>query len=384
MSDLNLVSESGGGKLYEANGFLAPVLSGSAQEMGTQYGSLMAEHMQTAYDVLIEPGRKSGGITDDVAHKLTERAYSAFSSRNRLFYEGVAEGAGWPLEKVGMLDQTMEFGIYQSKLHSFAGCTSILSWGGHSADGGTYIGRNMDWGPSFNEFPQVLTVRKPTDGSYRSAILGWPGIYGAFSTVNEHGAYFDIHDGTSMGGSVVYEERPPVPNTLVDLIAESASLPALVKRLNGMANSTSLILTLADEATGASMECSSLAGNRLRSPEGESHVVVNSFLDPNWGLGRRETVSNSLRRFDNMTARLAENEGKVDAALTRELMDLTLFDDDGKFAENGGCTKPTKIDADLTTHQIVTDVKRRQVWVKVPRPEYLTDWTHFDLNALWD
>ena len=54
-----------------------------------------------------------------------------------------------------MLDQVMEFGMYQSNMHAFAGCTSIVSWGGHSADGATYLGRNMDWAPTFNEFAQV-------------------------------------------------------------------------------------------------------------------------------------------------------------------------------------------------------------------------------------
>ena len=64
-------------------------------------------------------------------------------------------------------------------------------------------------------------------------------------------------------------------------------------------------------------------------------------------------------------------------------MDLRLFDEDGTFAENGGCTKPANQDADLTNHQVVTDVKRRKMWMKVPVPAYFADWTEIDLNALW-
>jgi len=45
-------------------------------------------------------------------------------------------------------------------------------------------------------------------------------------------------------------------------------------------------------------------------------------------------------------------------------MDMRLFNEDGSFVENGGCTKPTKQDADLTTHQMITDVNRRTVWMK--------------------
>ena len=383
MSELTKLAEAGNGTLYEKNGFVIPVLAGLPREMGAQYGALMVEHMQQTWDVLIKPGRSSGAITDEDMKTWTDRALSTFSTRNREFYLGVAEGSGWSIDKVGMLDQVMEFGIYQSKIHAFAGCTSIMSWGSHSADGGTYVGRNMDWAPTFNEFAQVLTVHKPTDGSYRYATTGWPGMYGAFTALNEHGVYLDLHDGTSMGGSVVYTERPPTLNQLGDLMSETASLPALVKRLNGIAASTSTILTVGSETSGASMECSSLGGNRLRKPDGESLVVVNTFLNPDWGLGKRETVSNSLRRLANMTARLAENEGSVDAEVTRDLMDLTLFDADGNFLENGGCTKPTLQDADSTNYQTVFDVQRRQLWMKVPAPDYFADWTHFDLNALW-
>ena len=382
-SALKQKAEAGKGKLYETNGFLVPIVTGSGHEMGVQYGSLMVEYMQKAYDVLIEPGVKGGALSEDDFKTWTERAYTTASSRNRLFYEGVVEGTGWPIEKVVFLDQIMEYGVYQSKIHSFAGCTSIFAWGDHSTDGGMYIGRNMDWSPTFSEFPTVLTIRKPADGSYRYATCGWPGMLTAFTALNEHGVYLDMHDGTSMGGSVIYFDRPSILNRLSDHVAESASLEAIVRRLNGAAISASMILNLADESSAVSMECSSLAGNRVRLPEEDSLAVVNTFLNPDWGIHKRETVSNSLRRYANMTARLTENRGKIDAEKTRELMDLRLFNEDGTFAENGGSTKPTKQDADLTNYQMVTDSARRQIWLKIPVPGYFADWTHFDLEELW-
>jgi hypothetical protein len=32
---------------------------------------------------------------------------------------------------------------------------------------------------------------------------------------------------------------------------------------------------------------------------------------------------------------------------------------------------------------MVTDVSRRKVWMKVPNPDYLTDWEAVDLTELW-
>ncbi len=380
---LNLIKESGSGKLYEANGFLVPVVSGTWHEMGEQYGSLMVDHMQSTWDVLVAPGMKNGAISDDDVRDWAKRALTKCSTRNRQWYEGVAEGSGWPIDNVCFLDQFMEYGIFQSKIHSFAGCTSILSWGSHSADGGMYIGRNMDWSGEFNKFPQMITVRKPTDGSFRYATAGWPGMYTAFTALNEHGVYFDLHDGTSMGGSLIYLERPSLLSLTTDFMSECASLDSLISRFNGTSNSAATIFSMGDARSGASMECSSLAGNRVRLPDGDSLTVVNTFLEPDWGMGARETVSNSLRRFANMSARLAENAGKVDAEVVRNLMDLRLFNEDGSFAENGGCTKPTLQDADVTNHTVVTDVEARKMWIKVPAPEHFQDWTEIDVGELW-
>lgn len=379
--ELNLIAEEGNGKLYECKGFLVPVLSGSSREMGTQYGTMMVESMQKAYDVLVKPAFKSGVLTDEDAKVWAERAVSTFSNHNREFYKGLEKSTGWSQVKIGILDQLMEFGAYQAALHTFSGCTSIFAWKNFSKDGHMYIGRNMDWSMQYNEFPQVLTVINPDDGRYRYASIGWPGIYCALTALNEHGVYLDVHDGTSMGGIVIYKDRPPITGILSDIISDTASVEGLIKRLNGTNCSASLILNLADESSAASMECSSLGGNRVRLSDNNSMVAVNSFLNPDWGIHRRDTLSHSLERLSNMTRRLDENKGSIDVKKTCELMDLPLFEADGTIGK--GCTKPTKIDIDQTTHQVVTDVSKRKIWLKVPNPDYFVDWTPFDLKTLW-
>ena len=378
------INQSGKGILYTAGTFLIPVLKGTYKEMGMQYGELMKDDMQKVYDIVIQPQIDAGTITTEVARKWTHRALSTFSTRNKDFYEGLQQSTGWSMDKIGILDQVTEFGIFQSKMHSFAGCTSIMAWGTASKDGNAYIGRNMDWSASFSEFAQVLTVFNPTDGGYRYANLGWPGMITLYTGINEHGVYIDLHDGSSMGGSVVFADRAPFMNVLVDILSETKSLDATVSRLNASRTSVGLILSLADQNSGASMECASWGDHRVRRSDDDTMVVVNSFLNPDWGIHKRDTVSHSLERFSNMTARLEENKGNIDAQKVRDLMDIRLFNEDGTFKKNGGCTKPTKQDADQTTHQMVTDLAQRIVWLKVPNPKYLTDWVEIDLKKLWN
>ncbi|PWJ38531.1 C45 family autoproteolytic acyltransferase/hydolase [Sediminitomix flava] len=384
--ELNFVKEYKAGKLYEANNFLIPVLEGSNFEMGEQYGALMANEMEKVRDTILVKEVEAGYLDDETKAFWVNRAYGSGSIRTKQFYEGVAQGSGWALGDVVMLDQIMEFGIYQSKLHSFAGCTSIASWGQNSKDGNMYIGRNMDWSPAFNKFPTVLTVRKPNDGSYKFATTGWAGMYAAFTAMNEKGVYIDLHDGTSMGGSVVALDRPSVLNTLVDMISEISTLEGLESRYNGMLVSTSAIYTIADKNGAASVETSSLNGSRVRKPSNndDALVVVNTFMEESWGLGKRETVSNSLRRFSNMTDRLAENKGNIDAQMTKDLMDLRLFNEDNSFKQNGGSTKPALQDADITNYQTVFDINEQKVYLKIPVPEYFADWTMIDLKDLFN
>ena len=377
------IKQSGKGVLYTKGTFVIPVLKGTYKEMGAQYGELMKDEMQKVYDTVIQPQIDAGVITTEVSKQWTDRALFTFSTRNKDFYFGLQQGTGWPMEKIAMLDQINEFGIFQSKLHSFAGCTSILAWGKASEDGNMYIGRNMDWSAVFNEFAQVLTVMNPTDGGYRYANLGWPGMITLFTAINEHGFYIDLHDGSSMGGSVIFADRAPLMNGLVDIMSETKSLNAAVSRLNTTRSSIGLILSLADQNSGASMECACWGDSRVRRPDGDTMVVVNSFLNPDWGIHKRDTVSHSLERYNNMTNRIEENHGKIYAGKIRDLMDIPIFNKDGSFRKNGGCTKPTKQDADQTTHQMVTDISQRKVWLKVPNPKYLTDWVEIDLKELW-
>ena len=380
---LNLIATSAEGRLYNINGFLIVLVSGSDYEMGCQYGELLKDHIKKSWDTLIEPGRKKGSITDEDLKVWFNRGYSYASNRNKNFYQGIAQGSGIPIENICLLDQYMEYGMYESKLHSFSGCSSGLAWGNDSVDGNMYTSRNMDWAESFLPLPITLLVKKPEGGDFKSASVAWPGMIAAWTSINENGVYFDLHDGTSMGGQIIAINRPSTLGVTVDLISESDSLDTLLAKVNGTVASVSHIMTVADEKRAASVERSSLGGNRYRTEVGDSITVVNTFLSPDWGIGVRETLSNSLKRYKNIKYHLDKNKGKINDQVLRNIFDLTLFNQDGTFNENGGPTKPTVQDVDLTNYQVVFDIKKRKIWMKIPVPNYFIDWTAVDIGQLW-
>lgn len=382
-NELNLVKESGSGKMFNLGDDLIQVLQlkGSWYEMGQQYGTFAKDKAQKVWAVTVQPVLDKKWITEESALDLFgRRAIATASHRKKELYRGVAAGIGWPIEKVALLDQSFVMDDYQGKLHSFAGCSSICAGGEATKDGSTYTGRNLDWSKAFLDLPLFFAVYNPTDGSNSVAILNWVGYLWVMTGVNDKGVYIDLHDGSSMGGSETSIDRPNFFSRVFDFLVESDTAEALSRRFNGAITDMSFIWTIADRSGNTfSYETSSLSNNRRRNPEGPSLVVVNTFLNPDWGLHIRDTVSNSLTRYKNLTARIEDAFGQIDAAKTMEIFDTPLFNKDGTFMENGGATKPTKIDADLTVHQIVSDLNELQVWVKIPQK---TDWRHVDLKAL--
>ncbi|MFZ0258073.1 MAG: hypothetical protein WAN46_21100 [Gammaproteobacteria bacterium] len=91
-------------------------------------------------------------------------------------------------------------GMYQGKLHTFSGCTSLSAWGSATVDGNTYVAHNMDWTEAFVPIPIYLSVFNPTDGSNKMANALFAGWHWAATALNDKGLYVDLHDGTSMGG----------------------------------------------------------------------------------------------------------------------------------------------------------------------------------------
>jgi hypothetical protein len=383
---LDLVEELDGGKLFETGDDKIRVLQlkGSWYEMGQQYGALVKGLIDGIYKAMVQDVYDKKLMTEEEATELFgTRVFGAASTRRQQLYRGVADGLGWPVEKVVVLDQSGFMSYYQAKLHAFAGCSTLFAWGDATDDGRTYTGRNQDWGKAFVDFPLVLTVYNPTDGSNGIANMNWAGWMFAMTAINDKGVYVDLHDGTAMGGQVVAAERPSIGNAVFDFLAECHTAEDVGNRFNGTRPDICLIWDVADPSGNCFSYETTLTECRRRRPEGTTFVSVNTFQNPDWGLYTRDTASNSLRRFQNLVDRSADVHGRIDAENTMGIMDIPLFNEDGTFKENGGATKPTIQDVDLTNYSMVTIPDSLDIWLKIPVPQLKTDWRHIDLKQLF-
>ncbi len=384
-NELNQIKEAGGGRLYETAGepgILVPVMTGSYFEMGKQYGEMLGELMQKTYDTLVQPLFDKKLLEyDDAVASFGRKAWSTTSSRLREAYRGAVEGSGMSRERLLLLDQQIYMQIYQAKLHSFSGCSSIFAWGDSTTDGRMVLARNLDWGASFMNNQQVFAVWNPTgpDHSYANfAPAGWVGA--TMTGINDQGLYFDLHDGTSMGGAVIYMGRSPLLNSLTDALAEVDDVDALGTRLCSIRADISNICQMADTREARCYE--NPVHDTLLLPNDDTILATaNTFMNPAFGITTRDTESKSLERRANLHARLEEAKSRIDADKILEIMDLGLYNPDG--SPGRGATKPLiekQYDVDVTVHTIAARPADLQIWLKVPTQ---TEWCHIDLKSLF-
>jgi hypothetical protein len=388
-STLTKTTEFQNGTMFETAEEMLYVLqlNGSWFEMGQQYGALAAKHMQAMYDTIVQPQFDKGLISQSEAFELFgSRVFGALSLRRKQYFQGVANSLNWPVEKVVVLDQSGPMAIYLGKLHSFSGCSSLATWGENTVNQHTMIGRNMDWNELFLDFPVYATVYNSNDGSNSVVNVSWPGWTWLVTGFNDKGVYTDLHDGTSMGGNIVSVEKPSFLNSVFDYMAESDTAESLSARFQASRTDVASIWMVADKNGQACAYENTIQENRKRvTDKGESSfATVNTFLNPDWGLGKRETLSFSLKRFDNLNARHDEKAGNIDAQIMRDIFDLPLYEADGSFKENGGVTKPINQDVDLTNYQVVADLNELQMWVKLPALGSDTNWAHIDVRSLFN
>jgi predicted choloylglycine hydrolase len=156
------------------------VLDGSPQQIGTSHGTQLAKSIQTLHtDYLLK-------FVGTGAHRfMAMLAASAFESKMRPEHhaEIVALAAASKVDQ----QQTMLAQCFLD-LAQLSGCSTIALPAGASPDHVARFGRNLDfWSLDIADKYTTVFIVRPNDGRYAFASVGWPGMAGVLSGMNEHG-----------------------------------------------------------------------------------------------------------------------------------------------------------------------------------------------------
>ena len=155
-------------------------ISGSAGEMGMSHGKQLREVIQLLHEKYLKVFLGSG----------THRMFALGAARafeQNLRPEHMAEIDALSVA-CGIDRDEAALGQCFLDLTAMQGCSTITLPAGAAPDHIARFGRNLDF-PSLNlaDRHSVLFVYRPGDGRYSFVSVGWPGMIGVLSGMNEHG-----------------------------------------------------------------------------------------------------------------------------------------------------------------------------------------------------
>jgi isopenicillin-N N-acyltransferase-like protein len=177
--------------------------------------------------------------------------------------------------------------IYRSSL----GCSSLMVEAENSTTGGPLFGRNLDFFTlGIIDDSTLVTVQRPT-GKHAFASVGFPGLFGCLSGINDAGLALAVHEVfLSRDGAAMYNPKG-VPYTFLfrRILEECATGEEAGKLLRTAERTTLFNLAVCDRRHAVVFEVTPLTV-AVRRPENGICACTNHFRTPElarFGLDRR-------------------------------------------------------------------------------------------------
>ena len=153
---------------------------GTSAEMGTQHGKQLAKSIDFLHEHYLKVFLGS-------AKERTMATAAARAFEQKILPEHLAEINGMA-EQCGMDPDEAVLAQCFLDLTAMSACSTITLPADAAPDHVARFGRNLDF-PSLNIADKYTAVfiYKPGDGRYAFASVGWPGMIGVLSGMNEHG-----------------------------------------------------------------------------------------------------------------------------------------------------------------------------------------------------
>jgi hypothetical protein len=170
------------GKLKYVNGLPVLTVAGTPEEIGTAVGLLA-----------LRPGKRMAGYPDDVLREFYlsvlrwplvlagRQMVKQFPPEYRWEMEAMAAAAEVERDSV-VLGNTM------FDLKKVIACSAVLVDSGRSVTGGALLGRNLDYPPlGYAHEYSLVTIYHPKGTRHAFATVGFPGLVGCLSGINDAG-----------------------------------------------------------------------------------------------------------------------------------------------------------------------------------------------------
>jgi hypothetical protein len=305
----------GKGELKHVNGLPVLVLEGTPEEMGEDTAVLCKEALKKLLPFPKEMVKHEGAeVTWTLLVSLAKSMEPQFPPDHLKELDAMV--------KKGGADRDLAlFGNTYPDISKMAGCSSLIVGKDRSATGGPLFGRNLDYPTlGFLHEYSLVTVRRPK-GKHAFASVGFPGMVGCLSGINDAGLALAVHEVRSTKDGSAKLDPKGVPYTLAfrRLLEECTTVAEAEKLLRGMKRTTMLNLSVCDKDGGAVFEITA-KNVVVRQPEEGVVACTNHFCSKELGTGVKcdRLPKLDASRSAKEKIRLAEVAKKLDAVSFRD------------------------------------------------------------------
>lgn len=263
--------------------------------------------------------------------------------------------------------------------YMLVGCSSFGVWGDESADSTLLIGRNFDFymGDDFARH-KLVSFYHPAEG-YRFASVGWPGMTGVLSGMNETGLTVTINAAKS---TVPVSAAMPISLLAREILQYASTIDeayAIASRRKTFV-AESLLIGSARDGKAAIIE---KAPDKIAlfMPEGNRIICTNHYQSEVFESDKRNqeniATSDSPYRYARLEELLDQSVPLVPDAAATILRDR--FGWDGKDI---GLANEKAINQFIAHHSVVFQPEKRMMWVSTG-PWQSGDYVAYDLEKIF-
>jgi hypothetical protein len=272
--------KSGAGELKHVNGIPVLIVEGTPEEMGKQEAALIARPLQTLLKFPRELIKKEGSEALWPLILATAKGMEPqFPPDHLKELDALAKEAKADRDLL-LLGNTF------ADISKAAGCSSLIVGKERSRTGAPLFGRNLDY-PTLGYLEQysLVTVYR-AKGKHAFASIGFPGMIGCLSGMNDAGLALAVHEVRKTKDGSAHLDPKGIPYTLAfrRILEECGTVAEAEKLLRGMKRTTMLNLSVCDPNGGAIFEITT-KNVVVRKPEADICTCTNHFVSKELGAG---------------------------------------------------------------------------------------------------
>ena len=306
---------SGGAELKYINDLPVLVVVGTPEELGRQEAALTSEAAKklAAFPRLLLERLRLGDHLPTLLKSCKVLA-ARIPADHRAEMRAYADGLGIDRD-VGLVANMLV------DLRAAIGCSSLMVEPRRSATGGPLFGRNLDF-PTVGLLQQysLVTVHRPK-GKHAFVSIGFPGIFGCISGINDAGLALAVHQifASRDGATQLNPKGVPWLFLCREVLEQCATIDEAEKFVRARERTTLISLSLCDRSGGAVLEATPKTVVLRRGSDGIC-ACANRFCSEELaalpaGIRYRKLIqSRKLERIDvsDVAAKLDEvNQGRL-------------------------------------------------------------------------